>query len=128
LTGVSFAYFLVLPTAFEFLFTFGGSVDKPLITISEYLSFFATMTLVFGASFELPLVLVVLGAIGLVSSQILRQKRRYAILALATLSAVITPPDVLSMLMLLIPMMFLYEVSILLVRLIETRRSPKATS
>ncbi|MBK7889643.1 MAG: twin-arginine translocase subunit TatC [Bdellovibrionales bacterium] len=128
LTGVSFAYFLVLPSAFEFLFTFGGSVDKPLITISEYLSFFATMTLVFGASFELPLILVVLGAIGLISSQILRQKRRYAILALATLSAVITPPDVLSMLMLLIPMMFLYEVSILLVRLIETRRSPKVTS
>lgn len=123
LAGVSFAYFLVLPTAFEFLFTFGGTVDKPLITIGEYMSFFATMTLVFGASFELPLVLVALGALGLVSSQTLREKRRYAIVILAALSAVITPPDVLSMMMLLIPLACLYEISILFVRVIERKRS-----
>lgn len=122
LTGVSFAYFLVLPMAFEFLFNFGGSVDKPLITITEYLSFFSTMILVFGASFELPLILVILGVLGLVSSQTLREKRRYAIVALATLSAVITPPDVLSMMMLLIPMAILYEISILVVRLVERKR------
>lgn len=122
LTGVSFAYFLVLPTAFHFLFNFGGSVDKPLITISEYLSFFATMILVFGASFELPLVLVILGAIGFISAKLLREKRRYAIVVLAVLSAVITPPDVLSMLMLLVPLMTLYEISILLVALIEKRK------
>lgn len=122
LMGVSFAYFLVLPMAFEFLFNFGGSVDKPLITITEYMSFFSTMILVFGASFELPLVLVILGVLGLISSQTLKEKRRYAIVALATLSAVITPPDVLSMLMLLIPLAVLYEISIVVVRLVERKR------
>lgn len=122
ITGVCFAYFLVLPMAFEFLFNFGGSVDKPLITISEYMSFFATMILVFGASFELPLILVILGVLGLVSSQTLREKRRYAIVALATISAVITPPDVLSMMMLLVPLTILYEISIIVVRLVERQR------
>lgn len=123
LTGVSFAYFLVLPSAFQFLFSFGGSVDKPLITISEYMSFFATMTLVFGASFELPLILVALGVLGLVSSATLREKRRYAIVALATIAAVITPPDVLSMMMLLVPLAALYEISILVVRVVERKRT-----
>ncbi len=122
LMGVSFAYFLVLPMAFEFLFNFGGSVDKPLITITEYLSFFATMILVFGASFELPLILVILGVLGLVSAATLREKRRYAIVGLATVSAVITPPDILSMLMLLIPLAILYEISIIVVRLVERKR------
>jgi sec-independent protein translocase protein TatC len=133
ITGVSFAYFLVLPMAFEFLFNFGGNVDKPLITISEYMSFFSTMILVFGASFELPLIVVILGVLGLVTSQTLREKRRYAIVGLATVSAVITPPDVLSMLMLLIPLAVLYEISILVVRLVERKRQipgtlPPATS
>ncbi len=122
LMGVSFAYFMVLPMAFEFLFNFGGSVDKPLITITEYLSFFATMILVFGASFELPLILVILGVLGLVSAATLREKRRYAIVAMATLAAVITPPDILSMLMLLVPLSILYEISILVVRLVERKR------
>lgn len=122
LAGVSFAYFLVLPSAFEFLFSFGGSVDKPLITISEYMSFFATMTLVFGASFELPLILVALGVLGIVSSDTLREKRRYAIVGLATVAAVITPPDILSMMMLLVPLTALYEISILVVRVVERKR------
>ncbi len=123
LSGVAFAYFLVLPSAFQFLFNFGGTVDKPLITISEYMSFFATMILVFGASFELPLILVALGALGIVSSRTLREKRRYAIVALATVAAVITPPDVLSMMMLLAPLTALYEISILIVRVVERKRT-----
>jgi sec-independent protein translocase protein TatC len=120
--GVCFAYFLVLPTAFEFLFNFGGNIDKPLITITEYMSFFATMILVFGASFELPLILVILGVFGIISSETLRAKRRYAIVGLAMVAAVITPPDVLSMLMLLIPLAILYEISIFVVRLVEKKR------
>ncbi len=122
LMGCSFAYFLVLPMAFEFLFNFGGSVDKPLITITEYLSFFATMILVFGASFELPLVLVILGVLGIVSSKTLREKRRYAIVGMATIAAVITPPDILSMMMLLVPLTILYEISILVVQVVERQR------
>ncbi len=112
-TGVLFVYYLVFPAAFKFLLGFGGDVDKPLITISEYLSFFITTTLVFGISFELPLIIVLLGLIGLVDATMLRKNRRYAIVLLALVSAVVTPPDMLSMIMLLVPLLFLYEVSIL---------------
>jgi sec-independent protein translocase protein TatC len=123
LCGVLFVYFLVLPMAFHFLLTFGGTTDKPMITIKEYMSFFTTMTLVFGAAFELPLVITILGALGIVDQKFLREKRRYAIVILAVLSAIITPPDILSMLMLLIPMYLLYELSIVLVGTIVRRRS-----
>jgi sec-independent protein translocase protein TatC len=123
-TGVSFAYFLVLPTGLKFLLNFGGgTVGQPMITLPEYLSFFTTMTLVFGASFELPLVLVVLGAFGLIDQQFLRTKRRYAIVILSILAALITPPDVMSMLMLLIPLIALYEISIILVGMIGRKRA-----
>lgn len=121
--GVLFVYFLVLPMAFHFLLTFGGTTDKPMITINEYMSFFMTTTLVFGAAFELPLIIVILGAIGIVDQKFLREKRRYAVVGLAVLSAIITPPDVLSMLMLLVPLWTLYEISILLVG-VMARRSP----
>jgi len=122
LVGVAFAYFLVLPTAFNFLLNFGGTIDKPMITITEYLSFFVTMTLVFGFAFELPLVIVVLGAIGIVDQKMLREKRRIMIVVLAVVSAIVTPPDILSMLLLFVPLWFLYEISILLVGMIGKRK------
>lgn len=122
LVGVSFCYFLVLPAAFEFLFNFGSSVDKPMITISEYLEFVVQMSIMFGISFELPLVLVMLGLTGLVSAQFLRKQRRVSWLVLAFVSAVLTPtPDALSMFMMLIPMIFLFEIAIFLVAQIEKK-------
>lgn len=120
--GVSFAYYGVFPMAFKFLMGFGGDVDKPMITIDQYLSFFVTTTLLFGLAFELPLIIVILGLLEIVDAKFLREKRRYAIMVIATISAVITPPDLLSMLMLLVPMTLLYESSILIVSYFEKRR------
>ena len=123
LAGVAFVYYLVMPMAFKFLFSVGGTTDKPMISIKEYMSFFTTMTLVFGAAFELPLVITLLGVIGIVNQKFLREKRRFAIVGLAVLCAIITPPDLLSMLMLLGPMWFLYEISIIIVGLVERKKA-----
>ncbi|MBX7230617.1 MAG: twin-arginine translocase subunit TatC [Bdellovibrionales bacterium] len=123
LTGTLFAYFLVLPMAFKFLLNFGGSIDKPMITLAEYLSFFTTTTLVFGAAFELPLILTLLGILGVIDSSFLRKNRRYAVVVLSIISAIITPPDALSMFMLLIPLLGLYELSIWLVQVMAKSKS-----
>ncbi len=122
LLGVSFVYFLVYPLTFDYLLNFGGGVDRPMITIDHYLSFFFVTTLVFGLAFELPLVLSLLGAMGIITKDFMRSKRRYAVVVLAILSALITPPDLISMIMLLIPLMGLYEISILSVGFFEKRR------
>jgi sec-independent protein translocase protein TatC len=123
LTGAAFAYFVVLPFAFKFLIGFGGDVDKPLITINEYLDFILKFFLGFGIMFEVPVVLSFLGLMGVVDSDFLRQNRRWAILIMAIVSAIITPPDAVSMLALLIPLALLYEVSIWLVKALDP---PKA--
>ena len=120
--GSLFTYFVVLPMAFKFLMTFGGDIDKPMISIDQYMSFFTHTTLAFGVAFEMPLVISTLGMLGIVSQAFLQQKRRYAVMGLAIVSAVITPPDLLSMLLMLIPMTILYEISIIVVGLFERKR------
>lgn len=119
--GISFAYFLVLPAAFHFLMAFGGDTDKPMITIDHYLSFFVTMLLVFGFAFQLPLVIVLLGMLGVVSQQFLREKRRYFVVGMSVVAAIVTPPDAISMLMMLIPLLGLFEFSILIVGFFERK-------
>lgn len=124
LSGVLFVYFVVYPMAFEFLMTFGGGIDKPMITISDYLSFFIKTTLVFGLAFEMPVIFSVLALLGVIDYEFMHKNRRYAIVILAAISAVITPPDVVSMILMMGPMLLLYEISTLMVRIL----SPKATS
>jgi len=120
--GVLFVYKLVYPMAFKYLLTFGSEIDKPMITINEYLSFFITTTLLFGLAFEMPLIIVVLAMLGVIDDQFLREKRRMAIMLIAVLAAIITPPDAVSMLSMLAPMMLLYEMSILIVKYVVKKR------
>ncbi len=122
MTGLSFCYFLVLPPAFQFFFNFGGDIDKPMITISEYLGFVVQMTVIFGVAFQLPLVLVLLGMMGIVSANFLRKKRRLSYFVLAIASAFLTPtPDALSMFLMLGPMMVLFELAIFFVARFEKK-------
>lgn len=120
--GVAFSYFVVLPMAFKFLMTFGGETDRPMIAIDSYLNFFTQTCLVFGVAFELPLIITTLGLMGLVSQRFLREKRKYAIMGIAVACAIITPPDALSMVLMLVPMTLLYELSILLVGFFERKK------
>lgn len=121
--GAAFSYFFVLPMAFEFLMSFGGDVDKPMISIDQYMGFFTQMCLMFGVAFELPLVLVVLGMMGLVSQSFLRRNRRYAVMIIAVIAAILTPPDILSMTMMLVPMWLLFEVAVVVVGVFERKRT-----
>ncbi|RYZ75330.1 MAG: twin-arginine translocase subunit TatC [Proteobacteria bacterium] len=123
LLGSSFCFFFVLPAGLKFLLEFGASAGQAMITLPEYLSFFVTMIVVFGAAFELPMLIVVLGLFGIVDQKFLREKRRYAIVIMAVAAAIVTPPDVLSMMMLLVPLWLLYEASILVVGITGRRKT-----
>lgn len=116
LSGGAFAYYFVLPLAFKFLISFGGSTDIPIITINEYLEFIIKFFLGFGLTFELPVLLTFLGMMGVIDHTFLKKNRRWAILVMAVVAAVVTPPDAISMLALLAPLIVLYEIGILLVK------------
>ena len=90
--------------------------------VSEYLNLVTALLLAFGLCFQLPVVMTLLGMAGLISSQLMATSRRYAIVAVVVVAAVVTPPDPISQLMLAVPLVILYEVSIWCVRLIEFRR------
>lgn len=115
--GVLFCYFIVFPMAFKFLMTFGGDIDKPMITIDSYLGFFTQTAVIFGLTFEMPVVITFLGAMGLISQEFLKKNRRYAVVAMAIVSAIAAPPDALSMILLLVPLWVMYEMSVILVGL-----------
>ena len=118
--GVLFAYFVVCPIMFSVLMNFGDGMAQPFITIRNYLSFIIRLALTFGLVFEMPLVLALLCRSGFLSPMLLKKYRRHAVLLLALLSAFITPPDVMSMLLLLCPLILLYEFSIYLVSFIKS--------
>ena len=122
LMGTHFVYWVVYPLAFKFLLNFGGLTDAPMITIAEYISFFVTTTLLFGLAFELPLLLTVLGLMGVVDQAFLVRNRRYAIVILAFLSALITPPDIVSMLLMIAPLILLYESGVFMVGLVNKEK------
>ena len=121
LAGIAMAYFFVLPLGLKFLLGFQSESLSPIITVDEYLRFATRLILAFGMVFEMPVVLVLLSMLGIVTSSGLRKYQRHAIVGLAVASAFLTPADPGTMLMLLAPMLLLYELSIFLVRLVGRR-------
>jgi len=116
LTGITLAY-VTLPRALDFLLGFAGEGLVPLLTADRFLGFMILVSLAFGLSFELPIILIFLSLAGVLSSQRLRTWRRFAILFIAIFAAVITPSaDPYTMLAMMIPMVILYEVAILVAR------------
>ena len=136
--GAAFAYFIAMPWALHFLLSFQGDVggvnQEALPGVGNYLNFVTRFLFGFGAAFLLPILLMILERAGLVTREQLAKSRRYAIVGAAAVSAVLTPPDVVSMLMLLVPLYGLYEFAILAIRVTHWRaarraaRSPSAIS
>lgn len=115
LAGTAFAYYLAFPLAFNFFIQFSTDSLHPLLAVDRYCSLAMSLILAFALAFQLPLVLMFLGRLGLVDSAFLRRHRRYAILAAFILGAVLTPPDVVSQCLLAGALLILYELSIFLV-------------
>lgn len=124
--GAAFAYYVLFPVGFKFFVSFGLPTDSPLLTIDAYYGTCLKLMLLFGAAFELPILLVLLGFLGVLSSETLQTQRRNAIIGITVVSAFIAPPDAVSMLLLMGPLILMYEGAILAIRLIEkTRPRPK---
>jgi sec-independent protein translocase protein TatC len=122
--GIFFAYYVALPVGFKFLLGFTTDFIKPLPSMKEYLSFSIKFLLAFGLVFEFPVVLVLLARIGVVDAKTLARQRKYAILLIFIFAAILTPPDIVSQLIFALPMIGLYELSILLSKLFGKRSPP----
>ena len=124
--GCAFAYFVVLPAVFGFLTAIKPEGVAMMTDINAYLDFVLVIFLAFGASFQLPVALVILVALGWVTPAQLREGRGYAIVGIFVVAALITPPDVVSQLLLAIPMMLLYEAGIVASRMVVRRSADGA--
>jgi sec-independent protein translocase protein TatC len=128
--GGALAYYVVMPTAFHFFLSFqgnlGGIEQEALPSIGEYLSLVMHFILAFGIAFLLPVLLMLMERAGLVTRDQLKRGRRYAILIAFVIAAVATPPDVLSQFMLAVPLILLYELSLIAIWFTERRRAREA--
>jgi len=131
MAGASLAYFVVMPTAFKFFLGFegpvGGLQQEALPAMGDYLSLVMQFILAFGVCFQLPVLLLLLNRAGIVTRQQLKGIRRYMIVAAFALAAILTPPDVVSQLMLGIPLILLYEISLLIMWVTERKKSKEIT-
>lgn len=123
LAGILFAYFALLPVSLRLLLGIGREHFDPVISIGRYLSFVTTLTVWCGLVFELPVVLFVLAKVGIVTPEWLRQQRPYAILVLVIIAAIVTPTtDPVNLLLMAVPLIFLYEFSIMVAQFALPRR------
>jgi sec-independent protein translocase protein TatC len=131
--GAAMVYFMLLPFAIHFFYGLTQSTGDPgglgavqlMPDVEAYLDFVMMLILAFGLTFQLPVILTLLGQIGIVTHEMLTKGRRFAILGVCAVAAIITPPDPFSMIAMAVPLMGLYEISVLAVRMLENRRLRK---
>jgi sec-independent protein translocase protein TatC len=128
-SGVLFGYFVALPPAFAFFVSFSSDALKPMISFREYLDLTMKFLLAFGLCFEMPVFMFFLAKLGVVNAKMLSKQRRYAILIIFIVAAILTPsPDALSQILMAIPLMFLYEVSIFVAKFARRNKTAEETT
>ena len=120
--GAAFGYFIVFPFGFKFFISFATDLIKPMPKLKEYLSFCSLLLLTFGMVFELPLFILFLSKLGVVDAKTLSRNRRYVILAIFAVAAILTPPDVVTQLMMACPLLVLYEASIWIAKIFGKKK------
>ena len=120
--GAAFAYFVLFPVGFKYFVSYGLPTDMPLLTIDSYYGTCLKLMFLFGAAFELPVIMILLGVLGLLESATLRAQRKNAVIAITVVAAFIAPPDAISMLMLMAPLLLMYEGATFVISVLEKRR------
>ena len=120
--GISFAYFIALPSILHFFIHISPETVAPMTDINSYLSFCLKLFLVFGFTFEIPIITLLLVLIGFVTTQQLKEKRRFIIVGCFFIAMFVTPPDALSMIMLAIPMWLLFELGLCAAKILEKNK------
>jgi len=121
--GALFGYFIVFPFGFDFFLSFGTEYIRPMPSMKEYLKFSSKLLLAFGLVFELPLVITFMARLGIVNIEFLKKQRKYAILLIFCAAAILTPPDVVTQVMMALPLMLLYEISIIGARIFGRKKA-----
>ena len=121
--GAFFGYFIVFPYGFKFFLGFASEIIQPLPSMREYLGFASKLLLAFGVVFELPLIITFLAKLGMVSVSFLKKNRKYALLLFFVGAAILTPPDVVTQIMMALPLLLLYEISIIGARIFGKKNS-----
>ena len=121
-SGIAFAYFVALPSILHFFMSVSPETVAPMTDINSYLSFSLKLFLVFGLTFEIPIITLLLILIGVVTTKTLAEKRRFIVVGCFFIAMFITPPDAISMIMLAIPMWMLFEIGLLFGKIIEKRK------
>lgn len=117
--GCLFGYFVIVPIGMRFLIAFGNDFVIPMISVEKYVSFVAILSLVFGMVFQIPLAILFLTKIGIVTPHFLSKNRKYAIVIIFIAAAIFTPPDVITQCLMAVPLLVLYELGVILAKLVH---------
>lgn len=123
LLGVCLSYYAIIPLSLTFLLNIGLEVAAPVITVSDYLSLLIIMILGFGLIFETPLILILLASLGVINAQTLKSYRKYTMLLILVVSAILTPPDPISQVLMAVPLYMMYEISVFIVSYREKKKT-----
>lgn len=122
LGGASFAYFVLFPKGVKYFLNYGTQAEVAWLTLEHYVSLITRVLFGFGAAFQLPVIIVLLAEVGILSPETLAQHRRTAIIIITMISAVVAPPDAISMILLMVPLYLLFEGAYVVVKLIHKKR------